>query len=283
MTDLDNRPAKYAVFGNPIRHSQSPWIHAAFAEQCDVAMRYRAVRVERDGLNEALASFFESGGCGLNITVPFKEEACRAAQELSDRAATAGAVNTLLMRDGQLYGDTTDGVGMVRDMIANLGWQIRDKRVLILGAGGAVRGVLEPLLREHPAALHVVNRTPERAIALVEDFAHLGEIEASGYDNLDAGSFDIVINGTSASLNGEMPVLPDSLLNERSCCYDMMYAAEPTPFMRWAAQHAAWAVSDGLGMLVEQAAESFYLWRGIRPQTGPVLAELRNRLAGGTT
>ncbi len=274
---------RYAVFGNPVRHSKSPWIHAAFAEQTQQSLQYRAVLVEEGGFTAAADAFFAAGGCGLNVTVPFKTDACGYADELTPRARLAGAVNTLARRgDGSIIGDNTDGIGLVRDMVANLGWQIRGRQALVLGAGGAVRGVLEPLLREQPARLLIVNRTAEKAAALAEAFSDLGCIEAGGFDALQGRQVDLVINGTSASLAGELPPLPARLLNEKSCCYDMMYAAEPTPFMRWAALHTAWAVSDGLGMLVEQAAESFFLWRQQRPQTGPVLAELRTVIAGGS-
>ncbi|MEH6580657.1 MAG: shikimate dehydrogenase [Halioglobus sp.] len=276
MTNND----KYAVFGNPIKHSKSPVIHAAFAEQCDQPMRYRAVRVSLDGFSEAAGSFFEDGGAGLNITVPFKREAFDFADKVSDKAKRAGAVNTLIRKpDGLIVGDNTDGIGLVRDMIANLGWTVNGLRVLIVGAGGAVRGVLEPLLREQPKALLVVNRTPERARDLADEFGDLGEIEGGAYSLIGQRQFDLVINGTSGSLTGDMPELPSSLLTERSCCYDMVYGAEPTVFMRWAAHHAAWAVADGLGMLVEQAAESFYLWREVRPETGPVISQIRHTLA----
>ena len=267
---------KYAVFGNPIKHSKSPLIHAAFAQQCEQSMRYRAVRVELDGFNAVTKQFFEGGGAGLNITVPFKQEAFDFAQELSDRAKRAGSVNTLVARPhGVIYGDTTDGIGLVRDMIANLGWTINGLRVLILGAGGAVRGVLEPLLREHPLEILVVNRTAERALDLAGEFADLGPIEGGAYSLIGQRQFDLIINGTSGGLTGDMPDLPSSLLTQRSCCYDMVYGAQPTVFMRWAAHHAAWAVADGVGMLVEQAAESFFLWRRTRPETGPVINQVR--------
>lgn len=278
MSDRDS----YAVFGNPVRHSKSPWIHKAFARQTGQLLTYRAVRVEPGAFEETARRFFDRGGKGLNVTVPFKQDAMGIADRLSERARLAGAVNTLQRRDDStIFGDNTDGIGLVRDMIANLGWQLRDKHIAVVGAGGAVRGVLELLLLEQPRSLLVVNRTPAKAEVLAERFSDLGPVEAGGFDCLRGRVCDIVINGTSASLAGDLPPLPDRLLHERSCCYDMVYAAEPTPFMRWAALHAAWAVADGLGMLVEQAAESFYLWRGVRPQTGPVLSELRNMLSGG--
>ncbi|PLW70866.1 shikimate dehydrogenase [Pseudohalioglobus lutimaris] len=270
---------KYAVFGNPIKHSKSPIIHAAFAAQCAQAMQYRAVRVDLGGFDRAANKFFADGGKGLNITLPFKEDAFRFAGRLSERASRARAVNTLnLAADGVIEGDNTDGVGLVRDMVANLGWVVRGLRVLIIGAGGAVRGVLEPLLRERPEGILIVNRTASRAEQLAAEFTDLGAISGGGYELIEECQFDLVINASSAGLEGETPEMPSSILTERSCCYDMLYAAEPTPFMRWAAHHAAWAVTDGVGMLVEQAAQSFYIWRGLRPETQSVIASIR----GGT-
>jgi len=276
MTEKDN----YAVFGNPVKHSKSPLIHAAFAEQCGQAIQYRAVRVEPGDFQRAATRFFDQGGRGLNITVPFKTDAFRFADTLSERAQRAGAVNTLCRRDdGTVLGDNTDGIGLIRDMIANLGWSVQAMRVLVIGAGGAVRGILEPLLRERPRELLIVNRTADKAAALAAEFASLGKLAGGGYDAIGQRQFDLVINASSAGLSGEMPSLPATLLTERSCCYDMVYGSEPTVFMRWAAQEAAWAVADGLGMLVEQAAESFYLWRQVRPETRPVINNLREMLA----
>ncbi len=267
---------KYAVFGNPIKHSRSPAIHAASAQQCGEAIQYRAVRVEEGDFAGAARRFFDAGGRGLNVTVPFKQDAFAFADRHSDRARRAGAVNTLsLAEDGAIEGDNTDGVGLIRDMVANLGWVIQGRRLLIVGAGGAVRGVLAPLLRERPRELLIVNRTAARARELAETFADLGSVEGGGLDLIDQRQFDLVINASSAGLSGEAPDLPATLLTERSCCYDMLYGAGPTPFMRWAAHHAAWAVADGLGMLVEQAAESFYIWRHVRPETRPVINQIR--------
>lgn len=272
MSDKD----KYAVFGNPVKHSKSPYIHSAFAAQCNQAIQYRAVKIELDDCARATEQFFKDGGKGLNITLPFKSEAYSFADKLSKRAEMAGAVNTLAVDDaGQIVGDNTDGIGLVKDMIANLGWMIGGSRVLVLGAGGAVCGVLEPLLRENPKSLLMVNRTADKAIQLADRFAQLGPLEGGGYELMDGRQFDIVVNGTSASLAGELPPLGGSLLSDKGRCYDMMYGAEPTVFMRWAAEHTAWAIADGLGMLVEQAAESFYIWRHIRPETGVVISELR--------
>jgi shikimate dehydrogenase len=275
MTHKDN----YAVFGNPIKHSKSPLIHAAFAGQCAQQMQYRAVLVEPGRFADAASKFFHAGGAGLNITLPFKRDAFDFADRLGPRARRAGAVNTLTRAgDGRIEGENTDGVGLVRDLVANLGWVIGGLRVLVLGAGGAVRGILEPLLAESPRLLLIVNRTARGAVQLVEEFGDLGPLQGGGYELIGERQFDIVINATSAGLAGEMPPLPGSVLTEQSCCYDMLYGPEPTPFMRWAAHHAAWAVSDGLGMLVEQAAQSFYIWRGVRPETRPVIRQVRESM-----
>ncbi|MEZ5570642.1 MAG: shikimate dehydrogenase [Halioglobus sp.] len=271
---------RYAVFGNPIKHSKSPAIHEMFAQQCAQPMVYRAVRVELDGFARAASGFFADGGCGLNITVPFKREAFEFAHCLSERAARAGAVNTLTNTGGGVIeGDNTDGAGLLRDLTKNLGWAVRGMRVLLIGAGGAARGVLQPLLRELPNELLVVNRTGPKAQQLAQEFSDEGPIEGGGYELVGQRQFDLVINASSAGLDGAAPDLPGSLLTERSCCYDMVYGAQPTPFMRWSAHHAAWAVADGLGMLVEQAAESFYIWRRMRPETGPVINQLREAMA----
>lgn len=273
---------RYAVFGNPIKQSKSPLIHAAFAEQFGHNIQYRAVRIEEDQFELAARRFFAGGGKGLNVTVPFKRDAFEFAEELSERASRAGAVNTLFPGpDGRIVGHNTDGIGLIRDMVANLGWNLQGARVLILGAGGAVRGVLEPLLRERPRELVIANRTASRAEQLAAEFADFPTPpEGGGFGIWEGRQFDLVINASSAGLAGEMPALPATLLTERSCCYDMVYGAEPTVFMRWAAQQAAWAVADGLGMLVEQAAESYYLWRRVRPETAPVIHRLRQLLAG---
>jgi shikimate dehydrogenase len=267
---------RYAVFGNPIKHSRSPQIHAAFAAQTGQALSYRAQLVGLGGFAAAARGFFDEGGRGLNVTVPFKLEAFAFADELSERARRAGAAHTLARQDdGSVDGDNTEGVGLVRDIADNLAWDIADRRLLILGAGGAVRGVLEPLLRRQPAIVVIANRTVEKAQQLAREFGDLGSLLGCGYDTLVGNQFDLVINGTSAGLSAELPPLPSHLLSDNGCCYDMTYGAQPTPFMRWAAGQAAWAVADGLGMLVEQAAESFCLWRGVRPDTRPVIERLR--------
>lgn len=274
-----SEPDRYAVFGNPIRQSRSPQIHAAFAEQTGQHLTYRAQLVELGQFEAMARRFFDEGGRGLNITVPFKLDAYAFATELSGRAHRAGAVNTLALQDdGTLYGDNTDGVGLVRDMHDNLGWELDGRRILILGAGGAARGILEPLLRRHPETLVIANRTAAKAEQLAAAFADLGALAGCGFDALGGRRFDLVINATSASLSGELPPLPDDILSDDCCCYDLTYGAEPTPFMRWAASRAAWAVADGLGMLVEQAAEAFCIWRGVRPETRAVIAQLRATL-----
>lgn len=271
---------RYAVFGNPIAHSKSPQIHAAFAAQTQQDLIYDRQLVAADQFIAKAKNFFASGGSGLNITVPFKLEAFELADVVSERAEAAGAVNTLKkMPDGKIYGDNTDGAGLLRDITQNLGWTIKNKRVLLLGAGGAVRGVIAPLLAEQPSRVVIANRTLEKAEALVKDFSvgksaqEIKLLRASSLQ-IHARPFDIVINGTSASLGGEMPDLDPAILNPNACCYDMMYGTQLTPFLQWAQRNGA-QVADGLGMLVEQAAESFYLWRGVRPETKTVMERLR--------
>jgi shikimate dehydrogenase len=273
---------KYAVFGNPIAHSKSPDIHRQFAEQTGQALSYEKQLVDPQGFEAAADAFFAGGGKGLNITVPFKQDAYAYVARTTPRARRAGAVNTLTLEaDGTILGDTTDGIGLVGDIVHNLGWEIRHKKVLILGAGGAVRGVLEPLLEQQPQHVVIANRTVDKALQLAKGFAEFGYLLGCGFDMLGEQQFDLVINGTSASLQGDLPPLPDSLINPDAgtVCYDMLYGAEPTPFMQWAAERGA-LVSDGLGMLVGQAAESFALWRGVRPETAPVIADIRAKLAG---
>ena len=275
---------KYAVFGNPIKHSKSPEIHRAFAVQTLQSMEYNRQLVELNDFADAADRFFQAGGRGLNITVPFKQDAYSYGSRITPRARRAGAVNTLAMQsDGTVLGDNTDGVGLVTDIKDNLGWQIKAKRILILGAGGAVRGVLEPLLAEQPQHIVIANRTVDKALQLSKGFAELGYILGCGLDMLEGQEFDLIINGTSASLQGDLPPLPDNVIapsadHSKTACYDMMYGAEPTAFMSWARQRGALA-ADGLGMLVEQAAESFNLWRGIRPDTQHVIDALRLKLA----
>ncbi|UPQ82875.1 shikimate dehydrogenase [Pseudomonas knackmussii] len=270
---------RYGVFGNPIGHSKSPQIHRLFAEQTGQALSYEPLLAPLDDFTGFARGFFLQG-LGANVTVPFKEQAFRLADQLSERAQRAGAVNTLKkLEDGTLLGDNTDGLGLVRDLLDNAGVTLQGKRILLLGAGGAVRGVLEPLLAQHPADLVIANRTLSKAEQLAGEFAELGPVSACAFEELHA-PFDVIINGTSASLGGELPPLADSLVRSgTTLCYDMMYGAEPTPFCQWAANLGA-LTRDGLGMLVEQAAAAFELWRGVRPDSAPVLAQLRQQLAG---
>jgi len=267
---------RYAVMGNPIKHSKSPVIHKEFAHLSDQDMAYAAMLVAEDAFPVAVKQFFLDGGKGLNITVPFKQQAFELADELSDRAKRAGAVNTLIyLSDGRIRGDNTDGVGMMRDITNNHDGRLTNKRVLVVGAGGAVRGVLAPLLQENPASVTIVNRTLEKAQQLAEQFSDLGRIEACAFAELDGDAFDWIINGTSASLSGDVPALPVGVVGEYSRCYDMMYSADATPFNKWASELGAAETYDGLGMLVEQAAESFRLWRGLMPPTAQVIALLK--------
>jgi len=260
---------RYAVFGHPIAHSKSPQIHAAFARQTGQDMTYEAILAPKDGFAASVAQFIATGGRGANVTVPFKEEAFRLASRLSPRAERAGAVNTLVFGDG-ILGDNTDGAGLVADLTRNLHCTLAGRRILLLGAGGAARGVIEPLLDQQPAALVIANRTVGRAQELADLFGR--GVRACGLGAPDA-PFDLVINATAASLAGELPPLSPRVFTADTLAYDMMYGRD-TPFLAFARSHGA-ATADGLGMLVEQAAEAFWLWRGVRPDTAPVIAALR--------
>jgi shikimate dehydrogenase len=269
---------RYAVMGNPIAHSKSPRIHALFAAQTGQDLIYEAIRVEPGDFAAAVDRFRAAGGRGLNITVPFKPEAWDYADRRSARADRAGAVNTLVLDGPEVYGDNTDGPGLVRDLTVNQGYRLAGRRILLIGAGGATRGVLAPLLAERPAEVVIANRTAERARVLVEHFTDVAfgcNLRGGGLDELQHQRFDLVINATAAGLSGEVPALPDDLLADGAWCYDLLYGDRPTPFLLWAAGRGAARCLDGLGMLVEQAAESFLIWRGVRPETGPVIAALR--------
>lgn len=278
LFDFEQRKDQYGVMGNPITHSKSPQIHGMFAQQTGQRLEYEAIHVDLGGFEQAVGNFDASGGKGLNITVPFKQEAYALVDERSERAERAGAVNTIKFENNRLYGDNTDGVGLVNDLAQNNQITLQDKRILLMGAGGAARGVLAPLLACKPGLIVIANRTPDKAVALAQGFTDLGKVSGCGYSELGERQFDIVINATAASLQGELPPLPDTILANDAVCYDMMYG-KTTPFMQWAGEHGAQQVLDGLGMLVEQAAESFYLWRGVRPNTGPVINALRDQLA----
>ncbi len=272
MSDL------YAVMGNPIHHSKSPQIHSEFAKQTQQDLIYSAMLVPIDSFESVAKDFFQKNGKGLNITVPFKEQAFKMADKLTVRAQTAQAVNTLMLQaDGSILGDNTDGAGLVGDLINNHQVALKDKRILVIGAGGAVRGILQPFLNEQPTSITVVNRTFEKAKVLAENFKEFGNISACEFDQLD-GPFDVIINGTSASLSGELPPVPDCVIGENTAVYDMMYGKEPTTFLKWAQNLGATKTLDGLGMLVGQAAVSFTLWRQQQPDSHKVLLDLRKQL-----
>ncbi len=282
--ELNEQMDKYAVIGNPIAHSKSPQIHSYFAQQAEERMMYEALLSPIDTFEETVKQFIKGNGKGLNVTVPFKQEAFELANELSDYAKNAGAVNTLVFRDdGSIYGTNTDGIGLVRDLVENHQSLIKDKRILLLGAGGAVRGVMQPLLMQMPQQIFIANRTPERATELASDMQHLTRqdnktesclLAGGGFADI-TGEFDLIINGTAASLQGIMPPIPESCLASVVHCYDMMYGGRPTAFENWCEDQGAAKVMNGLGMLVEQAAESFSIWRGKMPDTKPVLEAMR--------
>jgi shikimate dehydrogenase len=268
----------YAVMGNPVAHSKSPRIHTLFARQTAQDIEYGAILVEPGGFAQAVAVFLARGGKGLNVTVPFKQQAWALARTRTARAERAGAVNTLVLEtSGAHFGDTTDGVGLVRDLSANHGCPLAGRRLLLVGAGGAAQGVIEALLDEQPALLVVANRTAGKAVELARRFCSLGRIEGCGLQDPAGQGFDVIINATAASLGGAVPALPDDVVTPSTWCYDMMYGDAPTAFVRWGRVRGAAQSLDGLGMLVEQAAESFKLWRGVRPETAPVIAALRGK------
>lgn len=269
---------RYAVIGNPVAHTKSPALQSAFARQCGHAIDYGTILGPLDGFADAVRRFQHAGGKGMNITVPFKLEAFALADELTARAQAAGAVNMFTFRDdGSILGDNTDGFGIVRDITHNLGCPLAGRRVLLLGAGGAVRGTLLPLLAEMPAEVFIANRTAAKAAGLASEFsAHARNTRLAGGGFADAeGAFDVVINGTASSLVDEAPPLAVTLWHSAALAYDMFYSPAPTAFMRAAAAAGVGRTADGLGMVVEQGAECFYLWRGVRPDTRPVIAALR--------
>jgi shikimate dehydrogenase len=267
---------RYAVVGHPVTHSRSPFIHARFAAQTKQSLEYGRIDVTPERFEAVVLDFFAGGGRGLNVTVPHKEAAARLAETLTPRAADAGAVNTLyLSDDGRLAGDNTDGVGLVTDIEANRGYPIKGKHVLLLGAGGASRGVVGPILARSPCSLTIVNRRAERAVELAERFASRGAVTGGDYELMQTGSYDLIVNATSASLTGSLPPLPSSI-DTNTAAYDMAYSDSGTPFTRRLEELGAHRVWQGYGMLVEQAAEAFFVWRGIRPDTRSVLGELES-------
>ncbi|NKI74373.1 shikimate dehydrogenase [Dickeya sp. CFBP 2040] len=267
----------FAVFGHPIAHSKSPCIHALFAEQVGVSLSYERILAPLDGFEDSLKAFFQGGACGANVTAPFKERACVVMDELSERARSAGAVNTIQRKgDGSLYGDNTDGIGLLSDLQQNAFIQPH-YRVLLVGAGGAARGVIQPLLA-YGCELVIANRTFSRAGALAEHFCCYGQVSALPMDALSSHHFDLIINATSSGVAGDIPDLPESLISPGVCCYDMFYQAEPTPFLRWCLQQGAQRRIDGMGMLVWQAAHAFNLWHGIMPDASPVIRKMKQEL-----
>ena len=269
---------QYAVFGNPVAHSKSPLIHAAFAQQTGQDLDYRAILAPTDGFAQSLHDFIATGGRGANVTVPFKEEAFRLTTRRTPRAELAGAVNTLVFSGDEILGDNTDGVGMMRDITLNLGYPLEGRRVLLLGAGGAARGVIGPLLEARPQTLVIANRTETKAQALADRFGQLGQISGCGFAQLAGHSFDVVIDATSAALGetgNTVPSLPEGIFAAGSLAYSMMYGKGETAFQRFAKAQGAARIAEGLGMLVEQAAEAFHLWRGVRPDVAPVMDLLR--------
>lgn len=268
---------RYAVIGNPVAHSRSPQIHAEFARQTGQDLVYERLLASTDTFIATAGAFRNHGGCGLNVTLPFKREAFRYADRLSPRAQAAQAVNTLKFAPDGILGDNTDGVGLVHDLVENLGCAVRGRRVLLLGAGGAARGVIAPLLEQQPVQLLIANRTLDKAELLAQSLR--ADVQTHTYAALAGRQFDLIINATSASLAGELPPLPRGVFARGAFAYDMMYGEGETPFLAFARGEGAGALSDGLGMLVEQAAESFFVWRGVRPITAPVLQLLRQASA----
>ncbi len=266
---------RYGVMGHPVSHSRSPIIHRLFAAQTAQVLQYELLQVSPDKLEQAIRQFQRTGGKGLNITVPHKREVCRLTDQLSERARSAGAANTLTFQDEEIVGDNTDGIGLLRDLVVNLGLNLEAADVLILGAGGATRGIVSPLLEMQPESLLIANRTLDKAQALVAHFEDLGPVSACSFKDLPVTkSYDLIINATSAGVRGETPPYPQAAVSKKTFCYDLSYGLSPTPFSVWARESGAAHSVMGWGMLVEQAAESFHIWRGVRPDTAPVLRQM---------
>ena len=270
-------PASYGLFGYPVQHSWSPFIHGMFAKQTAQDMEYRLFESPPERFRSEVLEFFRTGGSGVNVTVPHKRAATDLVNELTPRAQVANAINTIVRRDESLVGDNTDGAGLLADLTRNLRLNLSSPRILLLGAGGAARGALGPLLELKPRLLVVANRTAERAIEIAEDFAYLGPVSGCEFAKLENQRFDLIVNATSASLRGDVPAIPAGVVDSLTTCYDMAYGSGDTAFVTWAKARGAGRAEQGWGMLVEQAAEAFFLWRGVRPDTAPVLAALRAR------
>jgi len=275
---MSETTGQYGVAGHPVAHSWSPFIHGLIARETGQSMSYRLFDFSPEEFPGRVQEFFAQGGRGLNVTLPHKVAAVDVAHDLTARAAYAGAVNTLAVQnDGTVLGDNTDGAGLVRDLCDNLGIVVTHRRILIIGAGGAARGVLAPLLALEPTEIVIANRTPERAESLARAFVKLGTLHGVGFRYISGGAFDLIVNATSASLSGDIPAVPPSVIGPESVCYDMAYGKTDTPFVQWGIKLGCARGLQGWGMLVEQAAESFRVWRGIRPSTAPVLAALKER------
>lgn len=267
---------RYGVMGYPVSHSRSPVIHRLFALQTGQNLQYELLQVTPEKLETAVRQFQRTGGKGLNITVPHKSEVARLVDQTSERAATAGAVNTLSFKGGEIHGDNTDGIGLLRDLAVNLGVGIEGANILILGAGGATRGIVGPLLEMQPAAIRIANRTLGKAQALADHFSHSGAVSACRFNVIPVtNAYDLIINATSAGLKGESPPFSGATISGSTFCYDLSYGLKPTPFSIWARDSGAAQSVMGWGMLVEQAAESFKIWRGVRPDTAPVLKQMK--------
>ena len=271
----------YGLFGYPVHHSWSPFIHGMFARQTAQDMTYRLYESAPERFRSDVLEFFSHGGRGLNVTLPHKRAAADLVNELTPRAERADAVNTIVRRDELLLGDNTDGAGLLADLVGNMKLSWKSPRILVLGAGGAARGAMEPLLSLAPRLLVIANRTAERAQALALEFAELGEVRGCEFSRLEHQRFDLIVNATAASLRGEAPLIPIDVVDSMTTCYDMAYGVGDTPFVAWARRLGAGRAEQGWGMLVEQAAEAFQLWRGVRPDTAPVLEGLRSRAATG--
>lgn len=266
---------RYGVMGYPVAHSRSPVIHKLFALQTGQDLQYELLRVAPEKLEEAVRQFQRTGGKGLNITAPHKRAVCRLVDQLSERASTAGAVNTLTFQDSEILGDNTDGIGLLRDLVVNFGLNLEGSNILILGAGGATRGIIGPMLEMRPRSICIANRTLKRADDLVERFESHGSVSSCEFDAVPVDEpYDLIINATSPGGEGETPPYPEAAVTENTFCYDLSYGARPTPFSVWAREHGAARSVMGWGMLVEQAAESFHIWRGVRPDTKPVLKQM---------